>query len=52
MSGIECASLTGSIVERAEPQRARPGATSCSGTSFSLCSSSFERTIAIVSAPP
>ncbi len=51
MSGIECASLTGSIVN-GPSSTCSPGATSRSGMSFSLCSSSFDRTIATVSAPP
>ena len=39
-------------VERARPRCARPGCTSTTSTSWSLCSSSLERAIAIVSGPP
>ena len=51
MSGIEWAILTISI-ENGPASKVWLASTSSTGTSFSLCSSSFERTIAAVSGPP
>ncbi len=51
MSGIEWASLTGSTTN-GPASISSPGCTSSSGTSLSLCSSSLERTMAMVSGPP
>ena len=51
MSGIEWAIFTGSTAN-GPASKLSLGQTSSSGTSLSLCSSSLERTIAIVSGPP
>ena len=51
MSGIEWAILIISI-ENGPASKVWLASTSSTGASFSLCSSSFERTIAAVSGPP
>ena len=51
MSGIEWAIFTGST-SNGPASMCSPGRISSRGTSLSLCSSSLERTIAIVSGPP
>jgi hypothetical protein len=51
MSGIECDIFTAST-ENGPASTVSPAACTSSGTSRSLCSSSFERTIAMVSGPP
>ena len=50
-SGIECVMCTSSIVN-GPSSTTSPSSTSLSSTSRSLCSSSLERAMAIVSAPP
>ena len=50
-SGIECAIFTIST-PNGPASKLSPASTSCTSTSRSLCSSSFERTIAAVSGPP
>ena len=50
-SGIECDTWTISRSNGPASNRS-PGSMSCIGTFFSLCSSIFERAIAIVSGPP
>ena len=50
-SGIEWAIFTIST-ENGPASKLWPASTSSTGTSFSRCSSSFERTIAAVSGPP
>ena len=51
MSGIEWAIFTISI-RNGPASKVWLASTSSTGASFSLCSSSFERTIAAVSGPP
>ena len=50
-SGIECDMWTSSIANGPALDLS-PAGSSSSGTSRSLCSSSFERTMPIVSSPP